>query len=514
MKTAALRLGRILPQAGVFLLSFVSFVTTLHGMSALLDGSTVLPWLIAGAVTGGIQIILVWSVVRLCAVRTWWTALKLVPMLMVCYTISVGFAFGYWWHLFRAEDHAHERLASDIRVMAAPVRAFGARYGHLSERLSELANYSRVRAEEELLHGGTCGDGSPPGPGPRQSLRTTDAETFTRFAVHFDQAAGELSDLVAALGDAVEGFDLEDHVATGRFVEDTYAQAVVLRQDPQLRRLETTLQERVRIGEEGFTAASGVVVRCPDYRLTQLVDEVLDALDLPEINDPGIVVRDGSQREAIVETYARLFRFLGAIAGDGQAEFDARDTGPLILAAIVDLLILAMSMMMGMNNRRDPSPLGPLADLSRRKPKMNGQFLGTARDVADGRAARLSKLVRAYELRGPNQSAVIVPTGDVRGDAGSVRSVMDVLEALGLVRLDAPFLPTDKLSRFERAVLGDRLDGAEFVSVYRVPSKLTRQLLLDEFSAAMANRVPPTIKDDVQADTRSTTALKVVDAGL
>ena len=230
----------------------------------------------------------------------------------------------------------------------------GAQFEGLSRSLTSLAQYSALRSEEEDTRGGTCGDNSPTGRGPRARGRAQDANIFADYRVQMDEllAAEQLS--LAALSEEVKNFQphqLQHHQSNlERFYESLLDRQK--RADQLLSATQSYIQARFPAGN--YRIAEGdASFPCPDTRLDQLAG-LLAGSSLPEVPPPPARFLAHNPKVVVQHALKGLtgWMAMGSTqptngAGNVTAPFQAADRLSLMLGLLVDGLILLAALASG-----------------------------------------------------------------------------------------------------------------------------------------------------------------------
>ena len=496
-------------KAGILVLSLVSCGTTTMGVRQVLSDMAP-PWDLAFALTltFAIQVLLVKGVLRAVSPGAWLGRVVAALMLPPCWAFSVVFAFSFWWQQFRADDYAKETYNQGIESIAEPLLMFASRYDDMTRNLEGLAAYSKEQAEEEHDNGGTCGDGSSVGNGPRTRLRMNDKERFASFSEHFARRRHEAAKLSTALLEAGQTFEGAKFDSYRRKLVEGLGQAKVLHEDPRLASLKTFLTERLKAGRVGFKTEAGVLIRCPDPYLEEHMQQLLGSLVLPKLPAKAPRLHRPTHKESIRRVFDDLFETLVGFAqtsatdserGDRVAARRASlksapapakavngDFGMLLLASFIDVLLVCCAILEAVRRgRRFDGPEG-FVSLSKLKGRLSEEFVNRLQGVLDEPGWRITELLHRFEMRNRWRTQVIVPVDRLDPDARRIARLMTLLEGKKAARLVTPRYPKEKLPRWWREMHGDGF-GAEYVRVYQISPTLLADLLMEELAA----RRPP-----------------------
>jgi hypothetical protein len=187
--------NQYIPNVAVLFLFPVSCWSTYSGIRELMRStgglSEVEGLFVSIGLTVGIQITLLYAVSSIMRVslgrRPFYVGIYI---LTVFFSVLFGYSF-YFRHL-RADDFAKEVHLAEAERMLLKSEEYLARLRSTSRGLDELAAFSSQQSEIEDAYGGTCGDASPSGRGPRAKGWKKDAELFTRYSQSFGSVTNDL----------------------------------------------------------------------------------------------------------------------------------------------------------------------------------------------------------------------------------------------------------------------------------------------------------------------------------
>ena len=192
--------------------------------------------------------------------------------------LSVAFAFSFWWTVLSSRDRTADQTQLGAAAIVSIATKAQANLGSLQTSLKDLATYSGERAIEEETRGRTCGDSSPPGPGPRRDLRNNDAAEFGSASTYMTTFVDGLTPQLAGLETAARQIDTEEfrraNDATRRGTISSINQAIGsvgaqltrARTDERFKSFEKQFNDRIALAR-GFPSGSGRMLSCPDRNL-------------------------------------------------------------------------------------------------------------------------------------------------------------------------------------------------------------------------------------------------------
>ena len=87
---------------------------------------------------------------------------------------SVFLSYSYWYQAIQGDNYAYDNFNVQLDDSLSDVGIYQETFLKIKKMAEELAEYSQDTATLEKRKGGTCGDNSAPGAGPRQSLRNSE----------------------------------------------------------------------------------------------------------------------------------------------------------------------------------------------------------------------------------------------------------------------------------------------------------------------------------------------------
>ncbi len=329
---------------GVFHL--VSLCTTTSGIGFVFQAEGIV-WVVSFLLSLAVQTMIGVSGHRL---RRGWRGRRGVvvaastAILMICVSISIGFAYAYWWHFLRSDRVAHDVAVAQNDRITRPVQVFTHHLSVAADSLERLASYSAERAATERRVGGTCeavGDGA----GPRTRLREADDRTFGSLAERFRDTAANAETAVGQLQDLRETYDPashDDHEAAVNRIMQRVRPLVTASYAPTIAQLEARI---ARGRGELVDDLTGERYRCRDSHLEEFVQQAIGSLRQLQDVRGQVPAELGFHRPdhhaALAVAYSQLGSLLGFTAGPdhGSPARETADSVPLLFAVTVDFVI-------------------------------------------------------------------------------------------------------------------------------------------------------------------------------
>ena len=260
-----------IPNVAVLFLFPVSCWSTFSGLRELMSSTASLSnlegQLVAAALTLGIQLTLLYAVnsmTRKGATRR--------PFYFGIYAITVFFSvlFGYSFYFqhLRSEEYAREIYESESQRLLVEGLQYRGQFESVARSLDSLAQYSQQQSDEENLRGGTCGDSSASGRGPRTRGRALDAQIFAQYQERLDTLVATEGQSFETLSDDVKKFS-DDRLTQHQADLERFFEGLQTRQQSAtnlLFELKNYLASRFPEGHYRIDEG-GVTYPCPDSRM-------------------------------------------------------------------------------------------------------------------------------------------------------------------------------------------------------------------------------------------------------
>ena len=402
-------------------------------------------------------------------------------VLLICVSISAGFAYAFWWHLLLSQSVARDVALAQSDRITQPVQAFAYRFTVAAADLDRLASYSAERAATERDAGGTCEAAIGGGPGPRTRLREADYATFTSLAERFRGTAETAEAAVGQLQDLRENYDPD-------LTEHDRHTAAVNRILHRVRPLVTTghestideLEARIARGRaELVDYQSGERYRCHDPHLEDLVRRVAGALR--QLQDVGnevpaeISFHRPDHHTSLAIAYEQLAALLKP-ADEASPAPEAADAVPLLFALAVDVVIFMLPLLLPANREGDGDHrdyVGEIKKAVESEPLVPGAVIQRLLRFAfnEDESRNLYDLLNAFRVERGRFDEVALPFEPETLESSAARRLMQVLGRRPHVRL----LPVTPRLRCELR-LGDEV---EFVTLYRLEPEFMVALAIE-----------------------------------
>ncbi len=354
----------------IILLSVISFVTSYKGLLILhaagSAGADIWQQGFTAFVVFTIQVTLVLTLLFTIHGQCWITRVLALSVYIVAMLFSVFFSYGWWYEVFRAGSYAQEVYQDSVESVRRSAKAYEQAFASVQEGAEALSKYSALKAREETLYGGTCGEASLPGRGALTYLRDQEAVFFDKMAQDVNglqkKVKGDVSELNRLLADLKPG-DSAMIRQRERELNDMVSQLNQYKKGPVLERMRTQLNER-RADKRQFMESQNpkreerTVVSCMDSEITGKIDDVLLALDhLPTTGK--VTLFDQNNSTTVLERSWDVFSSIFTLRDLAQAQekvaglqLTRTDYMPLVAGFLIDLFILVLGFIDGLEYGR------------------------------------------------------------------------------------------------------------------------------------------------------------------
>lgn len=319
LRTAYFHLKEATPElkeSAALVLSLTSFVSSSLGFIAFISGDGisrgVLTYCIPLVLTAGIQILLLSSIREVKGARNLLGALKPLILTAALMTYSVSFSYIFYWDWLLAGRMAHTEIDQHTVKVGSYLVAFESQYGRLVESLQSIVAYQTATAKIELDDGGTCGDGSPDGDGPRTKLRLADAAQFKAYVEPFSRRRREATAALASFEAALAQAD-GNWTDIRRAARAAMQNAVKLRSDSLLATVRSDLAARLALGRGLIPKVAGIPeagsFRCRDMTLESTLKAML-RVELPDAPEEILSFDPSDRGDRQMEAFRQLVTLL------------------------------------------------------------------------------------------------------------------------------------------------------------------------------------------------------------
>lgn len=131
---------------------------------------------------------------------------------------SVSFGFGFYWNLLEARRQTFEVAREAVGAATTNIQLARTSLERMESSVAALRDRSAELSEREASEGGTCGDRSPPGEGPRHDFRNAEAQVYERDYRVITEEQARISNQIEAL--ATDLNQVEELASAGGLTDD------------------------------------------------------------------------------------------------------------------------------------------------------------------------------------------------------------------------------------------------------------------------------------------------------
>jgi hypothetical protein len=344
----------------------------------------------------------------------------------------------------------------------------------------QLRLYSERRAREEENFGGSCGDGSSPGKGPRRTFRNNEALVFSAIANSIEPLGAKVKTDITRLQNIIENYrpNTQDVISLQSEINGIINEINLNRNAPVLRESSRVIEQRVGDKRQSIVPTAVGNIACPDNTITLNGNAMLNSIEsLPFMEDVQLF-NPFDQRNVLNRAMDVIRSIPGLMTawwkGDdmtplmeqGKDSTSRDDYIPLMLGALVDFVLLIVGLADGY--------------ISRRRNWMSKDFEGEYFSAEDAEKLRgitdmkqLASNVQPYLHDSLGQHFFIIPSSPVHGNR-LASEMLELFEVLSSERIRPAMIRQVPYSWIPRGVknevysiLGDDAEHLTF-NVYRM----------------------------------------------
>ncbi len=476
--------ARTTPVVLIVLLSIISFYTSYDGLVrfsfARPEDATWLNLAILALVVFCIQLVLVYSLRKMGLTRRVGAKFRWLPLYILMMCISVFFSYGFYYKLLRAEGFAQENFTAQLNKVRDGAQDYLMSFEAVESGGRQLKLYSERRAREEERFGGSCGDGSVPGKGPRRTFRNNEALIFSSIASSIDPLATRVREDIGTLQGIIENYrsDNQDVTSLQNEINNIIHQINTSRNAPVLQESSRVIAQRVGEKRQRIVPTSAGSIPCPDNTITLNGNAMLQSIQNLPVMEDVLLFNPFDQRNVLnraMDVIRSIPTLISAwwrgdnvetIMQQGKDSTKRDDYVPLLLGALVDFVLLIVGLADGF--------------ISRRRNWMSSEFEGeffSADDASKLRGItdmkRLSSNVQPYLHNSLGQHFFVIPSSPVHGNR-MASEMLELFEVLSSERIRPAMLrqvPYSWIPRRVRdevySIMGDDAEHLTF-NVYRM----------------------------------------------
>jgi len=476
--------ARTTPVVLIILLSVISFYTSYDGLVrfsfANPEEASWIGLCVLGLVVFCIQLVLVYSLRKMALSRRLLVKCRWLPLYILMMCISVFFSYGFYYKLLRAEGYAQENFTAQLEQVRDGAQNYLLSFEAVERGSKQLKLYSERRAREEENFGGSCGDGSSPGKGPRRTFRNNEALVFSAIASSIEPLGAKVKTDITRLQTIIEDYrpNTQDVVSLQSEINGIINEINLNRNAPVLRESSRVIEQRVGDKRQSIVPTAVGNIACPDNTITLNGNAMLNSIEgLPFMEDVQLF-NPFDQRNVLnraMDVIRSIPSLLTAwwnnedmtpLMEQGKDSTNRDDYIPLMLGALVDFVLLIVGLADGY--------------ISRRRNWMSKDFEGEYFSAEDAEKLRgitdmkhLASNVQPYLHDSLGQHFFIIPSSPVHGNR-LASEMLELFEVLSSERIRPAMLRQVPYSWIPRGVknevysiLGDDAEHLTF-NVYRM----------------------------------------------
>ncbi|PWQ92793.1 hypothetical protein [Leucothrix pacifica] len=476
--------ARTTPVVLIILLSVISFYTSYDGLVrfsfATPEDASWISIVVLGLVVFCIQLVLVYSLRKMALSRRLLVKFRWLPLYVLMMCISVFFSYGFYYKLLRAEGYAQENFTAQLNNVRDGAQDYLLSFEAVERGSKQLKLYSERRAREEENFGGSCGDGSVPGKGPRRTFRNNEALVFSAIASSIEPLGAKVKQDITQLQTIIENYrpDTQDVASLQSEINGIVHEINTSRNAPVLVESSRVIAQRVGEKRQRIVPTAAGNIPCPDNTITLNGNAMLASIEnLPFMED--VQLFNPYDQRNVLNRAMDVIRSIPGLIGawwrgenlqplmeQGKDSTRRDDYIPLLLGALVDFVLLIVGLADGY--------------ISRRRNWMSDSFEGEYFSAEDASKLRgitdmkhLASNVQPYLHDSLGQHFFIIPSSPVHGNR-MASELLELFEVLASERIRPAMLRQVPYSWIPRGVrnevysiLGDDAEHLTF-NVYRM----------------------------------------------
>jgi uncharacterized protein with PQ loop repeat len=305
-----------------------------------------------------VQLLLIVALMRLTQRISFSNKVSMFMLYLIAMGFSVFLSYSYWYQAIQADNYAYHNFNTQLDDSLSDVRVYQDTFSSIKKIATDLAEYSQETALLEKRRGGTCGDNSSPGAGPRLALRNSEEKLFTLMDSNISLLHDEVAQKINKLDSIRYGYSPNANIQElQKAMNAVIAEVNRYKQNPDL--INAKRQLKIHSGDNRETLStlynnSTRNVFCPDAVITQKSQQLLSRIDaLPVLKN--IRLFNSQDHREVMARALKVFLVIPStlknliftstennieIEKEKSAEaVKSGDFTPLILGVMIDLII-------------------------------------------------------------------------------------------------------------------------------------------------------------------------------
>lgn len=356
--------------ASVYVFLAVTFFTTFNGVVSYIFGSTenasLLQLIIFAIVLLFLQAyLLLRSTYHVIEFKnnSFSTNIAWFPIWFTSFIFSAAFSYTFYYNILSADAHGQRVINQQINQVIYNADEYLSSFSSIKKKMDDLSDYSNKKAIEEDKKGGTCGDWSPPGKGPRINYRLDEQKKFKKQAKN-------ISSLYAKVQKEITLFKEKKQKYTNKKIKTIPELELELNQSvatlntynenhPVLKVFSKELSKHS--GKKRKTTginSDGSPIFCKDLHITKSIKEIKQKLKNLKII-PNIALFDHTNRKELQNRVIEVFLspFQNSLSKQDN-DFDTKDYIALALGFFIETLMFIISFILHSNTHYSTNHYG------------------------------------------------------------------------------------------------------------------------------------------------------------
>jgi hypothetical protein len=469
----------------IIALSIISFYTSFDGLSNYVSsgelGLSRSELVFLAVIVVIIQLLLIVALNNLSRHISWGGKMMWVVLYVIAMSVSVFFSYSFYYKLMQADNYAQMNFDAQLSNVLLKANIYQESFVDVHSSSKHLTVYSKETALLERRHGGTCGDNSSAGKGPRRDLREEEAMLFAQMGTDITLLSLKINQDVASLKRIKQSYSPENNTVAEvqQRMNEMIFRINRYRQGGVVNQAITDLRQHTgKARGKLWVQAREYTISCPDSKISRATKALLSSLkDLPVLEE--IALFDSHDDKEVMERAMQVFLSIPTVlrkallpfayAGDeinsnkegdniqmkDELAISSGDYAPFLLGGLVDLIIF----LVGFTNGAQSKQRGYL------RPDYYGEIFSVKDIVKIEKAFGLTNLRQIFRahLHNDKKGHTLVTPAEAYPEIPYSDGLIDLMESLvtseriadptGL-RVPLDILPDHLQRRFEARFIG------------------------------------------------------------
>lgn len=264
---------------------------------------------------------------------------------------SAIFSYTFYYDLLSADAHSDQVIKQGINKVVGNADRYLSDFESAKSEMDKLAVYSAETALVEEKQGGTCGDQSPPGKGPRIRYRQKEEQVFQEQAQKIASLRTLVNQEISRFKQHARDFESKKITSTSELEEAFNTSIVRLNSygsdNSTIKGVLARLQEHYRQNRNtGGVGSDGLAIFCPDREIDNTIDDIKSRFDaIPTIE--SVTLFDRTDRRQLQNRVIEVFYSPFASEGEQQnQQFSRNDYMALGLGFLLEILMFLVTLVL------------------------------------------------------------------------------------------------------------------------------------------------------------------------